>query len=190
MRTKLFLAAVLMAALPALATPFTWVTLTVVGESGNTYDGQSSMYQDIIQVTGQDYLAAPVAILPVPAVGTSWLARQYDPGNPGFPNKTWNELGWLFEQDVLNGGSDTGINGAAIYDFSGSGVLVGTAAFWVSAAAAATDSGPGEYTNLRFYTDNVGRPYFLASATPEPSSLLMFGAGVAGLAGWLRKRMA
>jgi len=45
------------------------------------------------------------------------------------------------------------------------------------------------YTNLTSFAGNTSVEATFSSPTPEPSTLLMMGSGLVGLAGWARKRL-
>ena len=114
------------------------------------------------------------------------------------------ELAWLYEAAAANGGDPSTYNAAAWYinaahrgtiDISGDPNVIA-----LVATVEGLDLSKVDFNHIQFYVPNgddhgwtdgvpqtfVGDP---PTATPEPSTLLMMGSGLIGLAGLARKRL-
>lgn len=105
------------------------------------------------------------------------------------------EAAFLFKHALVDGGIDSNINAAAWYLFEGVPGLTPEAAAWVSLAQSQIYT-KGEFSDVLLFkaipgTENVnlGTAQAFLGSTPEPSTLLTYGTGILGFAGFLRRRL-
>jgi hypothetical protein len=104
------------------------------------------------------------------------------------------EAAFLFEMAVADHGANSDVNAAIWYLFEGVPSLTPGAQGLVALAQSQTFE-PGEFANVLLYraipgTENtsLGTAQDFLGTTPEPGSLALFGSGLIGVAGLLRRR--
>ncbi len=104
------------------------------------------------------------------------------------------QAAFLFEMAVADHGADSNINAAAWYLLEGAPSLTPEAAALVALAQSQSFT-MGEFANVLLYSaipgtesGNLGTAQDFLGTTPEPSTLMMFGTGMIGLAGILRRK--
>jgi len=104
------------------------------------------------------------------------------------------QAAFLFEMAVADHGADPNINAAAWYLFEGAPSLTPEAQALVTLAQGQSFTA-GEFADVLLYSaipgtenTNLGRAQDFLSSTPEPGTLMMFGSGMIGLAGVLRRK--
>lgn len=146
--------------------------------------------------------------------GETWQATQYtvaEYGNtlqsetisaPGFAvdgetftgSRVADGLAYLYMQAWRDGGSNSFINAAAWYLNEGAPSYNQQIGYWINKALEAQ---PGAYDGVSVYVPVNGsqswqgetpQTFFGGTPTPEPSSLMLLGSAMVGLAGLLRKR--
>lgn len=105
------------------------------------------------------------------------------------------QAAFLFEMAVADHGADPNINAATWYLFEGAPSLTAEAAALVALAQSQTFT-KGEFANVLLYSaipgtesGNLGTAQDFLASTPEPGPLMMFGTGMIGLAGVLRRKI-
>jgi hypothetical protein len=105
------------------------------------------------------------------------------------------EAAFLFKMAVADHGSDPNINAAAWWLLEGAPSLNAPANSLQLLAQSQTFS-KGEYSDVLLYTPiagsesgTLGAPQAFLGSTPEPGTLALFGSGVVGLSGLLRRRL-
>jgi len=103
------------------------------------------------------------------------------------------EAAFLFEMAVADHGADPNINAAAWFLFEGAPGLSAEAQALVALAQSQTFTN-GEFADVLLYSaipgtenGNLGTAQDFLSSTPEPGTLMLFGSGMIGLAGVLRR---
>jgi hypothetical protein len=115
----------------------------------------------------------------------------------------YDEAIWLYSQFLFNGAPAGGINYAIWALFNSS--VTGTSGFASSGAAAWVTSANNWYngggvSSFNFsgyqiitptsWSSSLGRPQeYISYSTPEPGSLLLFGSGLIGIGGFIRRKL-
>lgn len=104
------------------------------------------------------------------------------------------QAAYLFEKAVADHGINSDINAAVWYLFEGTPPLTLGALAFVSLAQSQTFT-EGEFADVSLYTaipgtesGNLGTAQSFLGSTPEPGTLALFGSGMIGLAGMLRRK--
>lgn len=104
------------------------------------------------------------------------------------------QAAFLFEMAVADQGSNSNINAAIWYLFEGAPSLTPEAQALVTLAQEQSFTN-GEFADVLLYSaipgtenGNLGTAQDFLSSTPEPATLMMFGSGMIGLAGVLRRK--
>ncbi len=127
--------------------------------------------------------------------GETWLANEGTVTTSS--SQSDQEAAWLFRQDLV-GTPDPDINGAIWYLFEGAPPLTSGAQAFYDAAVAAYTAGfsNAELAGIVIYTaipgtqtGDLGTPQNFMGVAPEPGTLVMFGSGIVGLAGLLRRKL-
>ena len=181
------------------------VTLTGAGPANQ---GGVYVYPYTLQIGSNTYAAICDDYSHEVWVGENWTANiysfsQYQSGrfgNEGLQN--YEEAAWLLSQIPAAGASEVGDINFAVWSIFTSGVPVqpqtgsldGSAYWLAQATTAANNNFYGmNFSNYRIVTptDNgTGSPQeYLIVTAPEPSSLLMLGTGLIGLAGVVKKKL-
>jgi PEP-CTERM motif len=104
------------------------------------------------------------------------------------------QAAFLFKMAAADGGVDPNINAATWYLLEGAPGLTTEAAALV-ALAQNQSYAVGEFDDVLLYSaipgtesGNLGTAQDFLAATPEPGTLMMFGSGMIGLAGLMRRK--
>jgi hypothetical protein len=104
------------------------------------------------------------------------------------------QAAFLFKMAVADHGADSNINAATWYLFEGVPGLTPEAAALVALAQSQIYT-KGEFSDVLLYSaipltesGNLGTAQDFLGSTPEPGTLAMFGTGIIGLAGVLRRK--
>ena len=104
------------------------------------------------------------------------------------------QAAFLYEMAVGDQGADSNINAAIWNLFEGAPSLTPEAAALVALAQSQIFTA-GEFGNVLLYSaipgtesGNLGTAQDFLASTPEPGTLMMFGSGMIGLAGVLRRK--
>ena len=104
------------------------------------------------------------------------------------------EAAFLFKMAVADHGVNSNVNAATWYLFEGVPGLTSEAAALVALAKSRTYV-QGEFSDVLLYSaipgtesGNMGKAQDFLGTTPEPDTLAMFGTGLIGLAGVLRRK--
>jgi hypothetical protein len=181
------------------------VTLTGAGPANQ---GGVYVYPYTLNIDGTTYAAICDDYSHEVFVGESWTANiysfsQYQSGRFGSEGlKNYEEAAWLLSQIPTAGASEVGDINFAVWSIFTSGVPVqpktGTldgSAYWLTQAMTASNN---NFYGMNFSnylivtpTDNgAGSPQeYLIATAPEPSSLLMLGTGLIGIAGVVKKKL-
>jgi PEP-CTERM motif-containing protein len=181
------------------------VTLTAAGPANQ---GGVYVYPYTLQIGSNTYAAICDDYNHEVWVGETWTANiysfsQYQSGrfgNEGLQN--YQEAAWLLSQIPTAGASEIGDINFAVWSIftpgvpvqSQTGSLDGSAYWLTQATIAANNNFYGmNFSNYRIVTptDNgTGSPQeYLIATAPEPSSLLMLGTGLIGIAGVVKKKL-
>jgi hypothetical protein len=105
------------------------------------------------------------------------------------------EAAFLFKMTVADHGANSDVNAATWYLFEGAPSLTPGAQSLVTLAQSQTFT-QGEFADVLLYTaipgsenSNLGTAQDFLGSTPEPGTLAMFGTGMIGLAGILRRKL-
>ena len=125
-------------------------------------------------------------------IGSSWnvTATNVSTLDPTTPTGLLDyEAAYMFEQAAGKANANPDINAAVWYLFQGAPPL-NTDAENILADAQAQTYTKGEFSNVILYAaDPAGSSQDFFGVTPEPSTLMMMGTGVLGLAGLLRRKL-
>ena len=130
------------------------------------------------------------------SVGETWKANVVNVGSldpTAYPLDY--EAAFLFKMAEADHGADPSINAAAWWLLDGAPSLNAPAHSLQLLAQSQTFS-KGEFSDVLLYTPiagsqsgDLGTPQAFLGATPEPGTLALFGSGVIGLSGLLRRRL-
>src|SRR5580700_2298325 len=106
------------------------------------------------------------------------------------------EAAFLFKMAVADHGADSDVNAAAWWLFEGAPSPLDSGAQSLVALAQSQSYVKGEFSDVQLYTaipgtesGSLGTAQDFLSSTPEPSTLALFGSGIVGLGGLLRRRL-
>jgi hypothetical protein len=180
-------------ALPAVAAT---VDLQFTGlPTGNNYWGVASYPYDLSVNGGPSQWMMCIGYNEHIEAGETWQAdvvsvASLDPST----HLLDYQAAFLFEMTVADQGANSDINAATWYLFEGVPVLTPGAQALV-ALAQSQNFQPGEFANVLLYraipgteSGNLGTAQDFLSTTPEPASLALFGSGLIGVAGMLRRK--
>ncbi|HLH06461.1 MAG TPA: PEP-CTERM sorting domain-containing protein [Terriglobales bacterium] len=179
-------------------------TVTLTG-AGPANQGGVYVYPYTLNINGTSYAGICDDYSHEVYIGESWTANIYTMGQylqARFGTQTnagteYNEAAWLFSQIGSAPSSEVGDINFAIWSlFTPStpvqpvtGTLLGSQ-YWLNVAGKQAFT-PGEFDNYRIVTPvatGPSSPQEYLITVPEPSSLLMLGSGLIGLAGLFKKK--
>lgn len=163
--------------------------------TGNNYWGVASYPYDLSVNGGPAQWMMCIGYYEHIVGGETWKA---DVVSVGSLDPTTNLLDYqaafLFEMAVADHGANSDINAAVWYLFEGAPSLTPGAQALVTLAQSQTFE-QGEFANVILYraipgteNSNLGTAQDFLSSTPEPGSMALFGTGLIGLAGILRRK--
>lgn len=182
-----------MAAIPALAGT---VNMQFTGlPTGNSYSGIATYPYDISVNGGLNQWMMCVGYNEHIEGGETWLASVTSVGSlDPAAHLVDYQAAFLFKMAVADHGVDSNVNAATWYLFEGVPGLTPEAAALV-ALAQSQSFVQGEFADVLLYSaipgsesGNMGKAQDFLGTTPEPGTLAMFGSGMIGLAGVLRRR--
>jgi hypothetical protein len=181
-------------ALPAMAGT---VNMQFTGlPTGNTYWGVASYPYDISVNGGPNQWMMCVGYNEHIEGGETWKANVVSVGSlDPVTNLLDYEAAFLFKHAVADGGADSNINAATWYLFEGAPSLTPEAQAWVTLAQNQTYT-QGQFADILLFraipgteSGNMGTAQDFLGSTPEPSTLMMFGSAIVGMAGVLRRKL-
>lgn len=163
--------------------------------TGNSYGGVSTYPYNISVNGGPDRWMMCIGYNEHIQSGETWQANVRSVGNLDLnTHLLYYQTAFLFEMARADHGTDSNVNAATWYLFEGVPSLTPEAAALVALAQSQTYT-QGEFANVLLYSAipntenaNLGTPQDFLGATPEPGTLAMFGSGIVGLAGVLRRK--
>jgi PEP-CTERM motif len=181
------------------------VTLTGAGPANQ---GGVYVYPYTLNIDGSTYAAICDDYNHEVYIGENWTANIYNFsqyhsarfGSQGLQN--YEEAAWLLSQIPSAGASEIGDINFAVWSIFTSGVpvqpktnTVDGSAYWLTAATTAANNNfyGMNFSNYRIVTPTdsgtgSAQEYLIATA-PEPSSLLMLGSGLIGIAGVVKRKL-
>ena len=188
----MFLLLLVASSLPAVAGT---VNIQFTGTpTGNNYAGVLSYPYDIRVNGGLNQWMMCISFEEHISNGETWKANVTDVGSLD-PNTYLldYEAAFLFKMAVADHGSDPSINAAAWWLLEGAPSL-NAPAHSLQLLAQSQIYTKGEYSDVLLYTPiagsesgTLGTPQTFLGSTPEPGTLALFGSGVIGLSGLLRR---
>ncbi|MGA9565744.1 MAG: PEP-CTERM sorting domain-containing protein [Candidatus Korobacteraceae bacterium] len=190
----IFLLLLLATSLPAVAGT---VNMQFTGVSGgHSYAGAYTYPYDLEVNGGPNQWMMCISYNEHISAGETWKATVVNVGSLD-PNTYLldYEAAFLFKMAEADHGSDPNINAAAWWLLEGAPSLNAPATSLELLAQSQTYS-KGEYSDVLLYTPILGTesgtletPQTFLGSTPEPGTLALFGSGVIGLSGLLRRRL-
>jgi hypothetical protein len=190
----MFLLLLLATSLPAAAGT---VSMQFTGVSGGHSYAGAYTYPYDLKVNGGPYQwMMCISYEEHISTGETWKANVVNVGSLD-PNAYLldYEAAFLFKMAEADHGSDPSINAAAWWLLEGAPSLNAPAHSLELLAQSQTYS-KGEFSDVLLYTPiagsqsgTLGTPQTFLGATPEPGTLALFGSGVIGLSGLLRRRL-
>ena len=181
-------------ALPAVAGT---VNMQFTGlPTGNNYWGVASYPYNVIVNDGPNQWMMCIGYNEHIEAGETWQANVRSIGSLDLnTNVLYYQAAFLFEMALADHGADPNVNAATWYLFEGAPNLTPEAAALVALAQSQTYT-QGEFARVFLYSaipgsenGNEGNAQDFLGATPEPGTLAMFGSGILGLAGVLRRKL-
>ncbi len=181
-------------ALPAIAGS---VNMQFTGlPTGNNYYGVASYPYDITVNSGQNQWMMCIGYNEHIEGWETWQANVTSVGSLDLSTHLLDyEAAFLFKMALADQGADPNLNAATWYLFEGNPGLTPEAAGFVTLAQSETYT-QGEFGDVLLYSaipgsenGNLGTAQNFLGPTPEPGTLAMFGSGIIGLAGVLRRKI-
>jgi hypothetical protein len=194
MKGVCWIALLAMLALPAMAGT---VNMQYTGlPTGNNYGGVATYPYNISVNGGPNQWMMCIGYNEHIEGWETWRADVASVGSlDPLTRRTDYEAAFLFEIAVAQQGTDPNVNAAVWYLLEGVPGLTPEAAALVQLAQNQTFT-QGEYGNVLLYSaipgtedSNLGTAQDFLASTPEPGTLMMFGSGMIGLAGVLRRKL-
>jgi len=189
-----FLLLLLAAALPALANT---VNMQFTGTpTNNKYSGVPSYPYDVKVNGGPNQWMMCISYNQHISTGETWKATVVSVGSLD-PNLYLvdYEAAFLFKMALADHGANPAINAAAWWLLEGAPSLNPSALSLKSLAQSQTYT-KGEYSDVLLYraipgseSGHLGTAQDFLGTTPEPGTLALFGSGILGLGGLLRRRL-
>jgi hypothetical protein len=163
--------------------------------TGANYGGVASYPYDISVNGGPNLWMMCIGYYEHIESGETWQANVASVGSLD-PTTDWvyYQAAFLFKMAVADHGADPNINAATWYLLEGAPGLTTEAAALVALAQGQSFT-MGEFSDVLLYSaipgtesGNRGTAQDFLASTPEPGSLMLFGSGMIGLAGMLRRR--
>ena len=202
MKSKMFVVAGLSATLVLLlsALPATAGTVTMQFNglpTGNNYAGEASYPYEVSVNGGPNQWMMCIGFNEHITGGETWKATPVSIGSLDVnADHVYYEAAFLFKQAVADGGANVNLQAADWWLLEGTPALTAGGQALVALAQSQTYT-QGEYSDVLLYKAipgteslNLGTPQSFLSSTPEPGTLVMFGSGIAGLAGLLRRKLS
>jgi hypothetical protein len=180
--------------LPAMAAT---VNMQFTGlPTGNNYWGVASYPYDLSVNGGPAHWMMCVGYYEHIEGGETWQADVVSVGSLDPTTHLLDyQAAFLFEMAIADQGANSDINAAAWYLMEGAPSLTPGAQALVALAQGQTFQ-QGEFANVLLYraipgteSVNLGMAQDFLSSTPEPGSLALFGSGLIGVAGLLRRKL-
>ena len=164
--------------------------------TGNNYWGVASYPYDVSVDGGPNQLMMCIGYYEHIEGGETWKADVISIGSLDPTTHLLDyEAAYLFKQAVATGGGDPNLNAAAWYIFEGAPGLTPEAQAWVTLAQNQIYT-KGEFADIFLFkaipgteSGNIGTAQDFLASTPEPTTLMMCGTGIIGLAGVLRRKL-
>ena len=189
-----FLVLLVASSLPAFAGS---VSMMFTGTpTGNNYSGVPSYPYDVSVNGGPNQWMMCISYREHISAGETWKATVVSVGSLD-PNTYLldYEAAFLFKMALADHGADPNINAAAWWLLEGAPSL-NAPANSLELLAQGQIFTKGEYSDVLLYTPiagsesgTLGMPQAFLGSTPEPGTLALFGSGVIGLGGLLRRRL-
>jgi hypothetical protein len=179
--------------LPAMAAT---VNMQFTGlPTGNNYWGVASYPYDLSVNGGPAQWMMCVGYYEHIEGGETWQADVVSVGSLDLTTHLLDyQAAFLFEMAVADHGANSDMNAAAWYLFEGTPSLTPGAQALVALAQSQTFQ-QGEFADVLLYraipgteSSNLGTAQDFLGSTPEPGSLALFGSGLIGVSGVLRRK--
>ena len=190
----MFLLLLLATSLPAVAGT---VSMQFTGVSGgHSYAGAYTYPYDLKVNGGPNQWMMCISYEEHISVGETWKANVVNVGSlDPTAYRLDYEAAFLFKMAEADHGADPSINAAAWWLLEGAPSL-NAPANSLQLLAQSQIFSKGEFSDVLLYTPiagsqsgDLGTPQAFLGATPEPGTLALFGSGVIGLSGLLRRRL-
>lgn len=164
--------------------------------TGNNYQGVASYPYDISVNGGPNQWMMCAGYNEHIEGGETWQATVASIGSlDPLTNPLDYQAAFLFQMAVADHGVNSDVNAAVWYLFEGVPSLTPGAQTLVSLAQSQTYT-QGEFADVLLYTaipgtesGNLGTAQNFLGTTPEPGTLALFGSGMIGLAGMIRRKL-
>ena len=163
--------------------------------TGNNYGGVASYPYNISVNEGPNQWMMCLGYIEHIEGGETWQATVASIGSLDPKTHLLDyQAAFLYEKAVADHGANSDLNAAVWYLFEGVPSLTPGAQAFVSQAQSQTFN-QGEFADVLLYTaipgtesGNLGTAQSFLGSTPEPGTLALFGSGMIGLAGMLRRK--